>query len=231
MNLILRVGSKGAEVKNLQKLLNQKMSLKPKLVEDGIFGKGTHTAVQQFQLSKYLGVDGVVGPKTWAVLLADKPVSTQKPIVTVSSAAPWMKIARNEIGQEEIRGDQQHNPKIIAYHATTALKATTDETAWCSSFVNWALLQAGFAGTKSAAAISWVNWGKVVHAVNGAITVIYNAKAANSSLSSSGNHVGFLVQETATHYQLLGGNQSHSVKLTNFPKSSWILKGHRWPNI
>lgn len=229
MNGALRFGSRGTEVKDLQKLLNEKLKLTPKLAEDGVFGKSTHVAVQQFQISKYLGVDGVVGAKTWAVLTGKAPATTHKPPVIASESAPWMKLAKAEIGQEEILG-VKHNPKVIAYHATTTLKASADETPWCSSFVNWALLQAGVKGTNSAAAISWMSWGKPASAVNGAITVIYNSKAANSSLSSSGNHVGFLVQENATHYQLLGGNQGNKVQVSFFPKSSWILRGHRWPN-
>ena len=229
MNAILRLGSKGTEVKGLQKLLNEKLKLLPKLPEDGVFGKGTHIAVQQFQASKYLGVDGVVGPKTWSVLVGKASTTTPKPHVIVSAVAPWMKFARTEISQEEILGSK-HNAKIIAYHATTTLKATADETPWCSSFVNWALIQAGVKGTNSAAAISWMGWGKPASALNGAVAVIYNSKAANSSLSSSGNHVGFLVQETATHYQLLGGNQGNKVQLSFFPKSSWTLRGYRWPN-
>lgn len=229
MNTTLKLGSTGIEVKQLQKLLNEKLKLTPKLSEDGVFGKGTHIAVQQFQASKYLGIDGVVGQKTWGMLIAKAPVSTPKPVVADSQAAPWMKVARMEISQEEIAGNK-HNPRIITYHATTTLKATADETPWCSSFVNWALLQAGIKGTNSAAAISWMGWGKTANAINGAITVIYNSKAANSSLSSSGNHVGFLVQENATHYVLLGGNQSNKVQVSFFPKSSWTLRGHRWPN-
>lgn len=228
MDTTLRLGSKGEQVKEVQKLLNEKLKLNPKLSEDGVFGSGTYIAVQQFQVSKNLGVDGVVGPKTWAVLKGNVAATNHKPAIIVSDAVPWMKFARSEIGQEEISGNK-HNAKIIAYHATTTLKATMDETAWCSSFVNWALLQAGIQGTSSAAAISWVNWGKSAGAVNGAIAVIYNSKAANSSLSLSGNHVGFLVQETATHFQLLGGNQGNKVQLSLFPKSSWTLRGYRLP--
>ncbi len=38
---------------------------------DGIFGPGTKTAVEQFQKSAHLTVDGIVGPKTWAALGGD----------------------------------------------------------------------------------------------------------------------------------------------------------------
>jgi murein L,D-transpeptidase YcbB/YkuD len=38
---------------------------------DGIFGPVTKTAVEQFQKSAGLTVDGIVGPKTWAALGGD----------------------------------------------------------------------------------------------------------------------------------------------------------------
>ncbi|PUA27910.1 MAG: hypothetical protein B0W54_15465 [Cellvibrio sp. 79] len=84
-------------------------------------------------------------------------------------------------------------------------------------------------GTNSAAAASWVDWGEKTTAKSGAITIIRNPKAANSSLTTTGNHVGFLVKETATHYVFLGGNQSNQVKVSSFPKASWTLRGYRGP--
>ncbi len=228
MNNTLKMGSHGAEVKQLQRLLNGKLKLSPALLEDGVFGKATDLAVKQFQAQQHLGLDGIVGPKTWAALLTEAPVVVVKPVVTVPASAPWMEIARAEISQAEIAGSR-HNPRIIAYHATTSLKASTDETPWCSSFVNWVLLQAGKKGTNSAAAISWLSWGESCGAQGGAITVIHNSRVAGSSFSASGNHVGFLVQETATHYLLLGGNQGDKVQVTFFPKTSWSLRGYRWP--
>jgi len=54
---ILKKGSKGEEVKNLQKALG--------ITVDGDFGPKTETAVKEFQKSKGLVADGVVGVKTW----------------------------------------------------------------------------------------------------------------------------------------------------------------------
>lgn len=142
--------------------------------------------------------------------------------------APWMDIARKEIGQKEIVGHHD-NPRILAYHATTTLKATDDETPWCSSFVNWCLKKSGIKGTDSAAAKSWIHWGEPSGPVPGAITVICSSKVTDRSFSTSGAHVGFLIEETATHFRLLGGNQANSVKEFNFPKTSWTLLGRRWP--
>jgi uncharacterized protein (TIGR02594 family) len=231
MSRILRYGEKGIEVKKLQELLNVTLALTPKLIVDGDYGANTLAAVNRYQAKHNLGIDGVVGPKTWKSLLQKKEGKAPEPIISsvvVDSINSWMKVAKQELGQAEIAG-KEHNPKIIKYHASTTLKAKSDEVAWCSSFVNWVLTTAKLTGTNSAAAASWLNWGEKTTAKNGAIVVIRNAKAANSSLTTSGNHVGFLVKETATHYVLLGGNQSNQVKVSNFPKASWTLRGYRWP--
>ncbi len=62
----LKRGSKGDEVKKLQKLLG--------LTADGDFGPKTEAAVKEFQKKNGLVADGVVGAKTWAIL--DKTSST-----------------------------------------------------------------------------------------------------------------------------------------------------------
>lgn len=226
---MLRIGDRGAEVARLQSLLNRKLQPSPRLKEDGVFGKNTDRLVKRYQALNNLGIDGVVGPKTWMALRdkASREFVVNAPVM-VTATAPWMKYARDEVDQKEIRGSQ-HNPRILAYHATTSLKANNDETAWCSSFVNWCLKKAGIKGTNSAAAASWLGWGRGGSAKSGAITVIYNKKAINSGLTNSGNHVGFLIQETSTHFHILGGNQGNQVKISKYPKSSWVLKGYRWP--
>lgn len=229
MRATIRIGSRGADVQYLQNQLNKLLSPSPNLRTDGDFGMRTYKAVQRFQTLKNLGVDGVVGPKTWEGLkerIVPPPVANAPSVNSANT--PWMTIAANEKGQLEVPGSL-HNPRIVEYHAATSLQATNDETPWCSSFVNWCLKQASINGTNSATAASWVSWGQAASSQYGAIIVIYKPSAANSSLTSSGNHVGFLVEETATHYKILGGNQSDQVKESKFPKSSWQLKAMRWP--
>ncbi len=56
----LKKGSRGEDVKTLQKKLN--------ITADGIFGSDTEKAVKNFQAKSGLVADGIVGSKTWAKL-------------------------------------------------------------------------------------------------------------------------------------------------------------------
>ena len=55
--MLLKVGSKGKEVKELQEFLE--------IGADGIFGKGTESSVKKWQSENGLVADGIVGPATW----------------------------------------------------------------------------------------------------------------------------------------------------------------------
>lgn len=58
--MILKLGSKGNDVKALQSKLN--------LIPDGIFGKITEEAVKDFQKKNNITADGIVGDTTWSKL-------------------------------------------------------------------------------------------------------------------------------------------------------------------
>jgi len=64
---VVRQGSRGAAVTELQRLLNTRGE---RLATDGIFGPLTDAAVRRFQRSQGIGVDGIVGPITWGRLLS-----------------------------------------------------------------------------------------------------------------------------------------------------------------
>jgi uncharacterized protein (TIGR02594 family) len=134
---------------------------------------------------------------------------------------PWMAAARSQVGMQEYPGEQ-HNPRILAYHQTTTLRATTDETPWCSSFVNWCMVQAGLQGTNSAAARSWLQWGRpVTDPVPGCVAVFRRGSSPTSG------HVAFFLEKRGTGILVLGGNQSNSVNVSSYLSAA--LLGYRMP--
>lgn len=70
---ILKKGSKGVPVENLQKELNR-LKAKPQLKPDGIFGTNTRKAVMFFQKRAKVKVDGEVGPVTTAAIQYGGPL-------------------------------------------------------------------------------------------------------------------------------------------------------------
>lgn len=79
--MILKVGSKGEDVKKLQAKLG--------LGADGIFGKGTEDAVKSFQTKNGLSPDGIVGENTWKRIMGESTLITEpapvpsKPVASV----------------------------------------------------------------------------------------------------------------------------------------------------
>ena len=63
---VLQKGSKGEQVKTLQRLLN---AFGAKLTVDGDFGSKTYAALRDYQQSNKLVVDGICGEKSWESLL------------------------------------------------------------------------------------------------------------------------------------------------------------------
>lgn len=138
----------------------------------------------------------------------------------------WLDIAFSEIGEKEIAGPED-NPRIVEYHQSCSLKATDDETPWCSAFANWVfdqLKKEKITPTRSAAALSWLKWGKkLLHPAYGCV-VIYDHGGGRG-------HVGFCVGykkvKNKFYLAVLGGNQSNQVKVSFFEGGT--AAGYRWP--
>jgi hypothetical protein len=64
MGRLIRQGSKGADVRAIQDVLNFQIRRLEPLDVDGDFGQKTHDRVVEFQQANGLQVDGVVGPET-----------------------------------------------------------------------------------------------------------------------------------------------------------------------
>lgn len=136
----------------------------------------------------------------------------------------FMTIARSEIGVKEIPG-KASNSRIIEYAKDLGWGAwySDDSIPWCSVFANWVVKKAGYKPSGSAAARSWLEWGKAVkNPVPGCIVVF---KRGNSNWQG---HVAFYVGEGSNGYiRVLGGNQSDQVNIANYAKSS--ILGYRVP--
>ena len=78
--MILKLGSRGNEVKVLQEKLNLKV--------DGIFGPLTEEAVKDFQRSNSLEVDGIAGADTLSKLNLSVNKRTIKELIVHCSATP-----------------------------------------------------------------------------------------------------------------------------------------------
>jgi hypothetical protein len=60
---------RGADVRSVQRRLDA-LGFDPGSI-DGLYGRGTASAVREFQSARDLKVDGIVGPRTWSQLFAD----------------------------------------------------------------------------------------------------------------------------------------------------------------
>lgn len=135
----------------------------------------------------------------------------------------WMAVAEGEIGIKTF-ADGESNPRITEYHNGTNIAGYDDKAAWCSSFVNWVLNQSGYAGTNSALARSWLDWGTpLVKPRFACITILEREQADGWQ-----GHVGFFLKTEGNRIFLLGGNQLKEVRQHHYPQSSVL--GFRWPN-
>jgi uncharacterized protein (TIGR02594 family) len=156
-----------------------------------------------------------------------KAVSGGMPIDLGTGKKP-IDVAEAELalGVKEIPG-KENNPRIVMYHATTKGGSAGDETAWCSSFVNYCVEQAGLKGTDSKGARSWhdTNWGQNVtaHPEKGDIVVF--SRTGGGAPAGSG-HVAFYLDQDDTTIRCLGGNQGNAVSIRRYPKNGMMGSFH-----
>jgi uncharacterized protein (TIGR02594 family) len=146
-------------------------------------------------------------------------------IPLASPQAPWMEKALDQAkywhGQKE-----DVITKKVNYHKAIGLKLPSlvgTRNAWCASFVNWCLRQAGYPISDSPADSQSFRWSrnfvKIEKAVFGAIAVYKHTK---------GGHAAFVYAKTAHGDPiLLGGNQSDAIDFAMMEPSE--LKGFYVP--
>ncbi|MEL6327571.1 MAG: peptidoglycan-binding protein [Cyanobacteria bacterium J06626_23] len=90
----LSFGSRGTAVKELQQLLN---TYHYGLPVDGIFGTWTESVVKDFQFTRFLNNDGIVGNKTWHALFTGAPVDM--PVLRLNANRDEVEIVQNILAQ------------------------------------------------------------------------------------------------------------------------------------
>ena len=122
-----------------------------------------------------------------------------------------IKIAASQLGIREIPGNE-NNPAIVNYAKETGITGiSNDEISWCSTFVNWVCMKAGFRMSGKPDARSWLNIGeKITSPKPGDIVVFWR-----ESLQSWKGHVGFFMGYSSDGSKVfsLGGNQGDAVSI------------------
>lgn len=145
------------------------------------------------------------------------------------SELSWIKLAREQIGTEEVKGSK-HNPKIIGwlkelgqFNNEARSWWFNDEEPWCGVFLGWIMGKAGrYVVREWYRAKEWASphLTKLDAPAYGCVAVLDRA---------GGGHVAFVVGEDArSNIMLLGGNQSDAVNIKPFARSR--ITGYYWPS-
>lgn len=214
MSNTLQKGSTGLQVGEVQKALGIEV--------DDDFGPETEAAVIAFQKSHNLVADGIVGSQTISVLLSGAPAVPHPASGPVdNSDTPWMAWMRKNIGQPEVTGKPAtaFDRDVFSHTSYGPLEDNIMDEG-CAATACAALEETGYKSPHSAAALSFHNYGTACDLKPGCIVVFQWA--------SGGHHVSFCDSIVDNNYvACLGGNQSSSVKVSTFSRSSIIAT--RWP--
>lgn len=137
----------------------------------------------------------------------------------------WLALARRYIGTKEIPGPR-HNANVLRWWSAIRAPFTDDETPWCAAFVGGVLEEAGYGSTRSAAAKSYLKFGKPLdRPAVGAVAVLWRGRRDGPY-----GHVAFVEGvDQMGNFVLLGGNQSNEVNFRPFSPDRVIA--WRWPSL
>jgi uncharacterized protein (TIGR02594 family) len=135
-------------------------------------------------------------------------------------------------------GHVRNNPRIVEYLKATTTDNLTERTSWCSAFVNWCVRQGGVAGTRSAAARSWLSWhgGEVLREPRIGAVVVFPRPP-----NPAQGHVAMIWNIGAHGLEVLGGNQgAHAANAKHHTdavsshvsiahRAASTALGYRWP--
>ncbi|PIE15187.1 MAG: peptidoglycan-binding protein [Rhodobacterales bacterium] len=186
---------------------------------DGLRGPRTDAAVVAFKRSIGLRPRPYVGPLTLAALFEAGPAAL---ISKGGTELPWM------IAAQDVRGLHEARDTALLSHWFDRSLSWIDprEVAWCGAFVATChkIADPGIAlPDNPLGARNWLAFGRSCSPVFGATLVFWRGKRTGWK-----GHVGFYTGEDATHYHVLGGNQSNAVTVTRVAKRR--LLAARWPD-
>jgi len=142
--------------------------------------------------------------------------------MTFPMVTPYF-VALRFVGLKEKAG-AEHSAGVLAMLQLDDRSIRTDETPWCSAFVNYIAWLLGLPRSKSLAARSWLTVGQHItmqEAKPGSDIVVLSRgpNAPPASVRHAPGHVGFFVSVNTTRgtVRVLGGNQSDQVCVEDFP--------------
>lgn len=186
---------------------------------DGVRGPKTDAAIVAFKQSIGLRARPYLGPLTLAALFEAGPPAKGG---GESVDLPWMKAAQDVRGLHEAR----NTARLKGWFDKSVSWIDPREIPWCGAFVATChrIASPGIDLPENPlGARNWLKFGEPCDPVFGATLVFWRG-----SKSGWSGHVGFYAGEDATHYHVLGGNQSNAVTITRVAKSRFL--GARWPS-
>lgn len=127
-------------------------------------------------------------------------------------------------GMKEIGGDTD-NPQIMAFLQLDADWPDHDEVPWCSGFVNFIAWIGRAPRSKSLRARSWLEVGRRIQiddAEPGDIVIFNRGGPHDPTIIAAKGHVGFYAGHDDELVDVLGGNQSNTVKVSRYKMSDLL---------
>lgn len=166
--------------------------------------------------------DGVWGPSTRAAVALSLGINAAAKLPAAGAVdAPWLDLARQQLGVHEVAGAASSGV-VQAYFQTAAGAKYADSVPWCAAFVGAMLEAAGYRGTGSLMARSYLTWGTELKAPRVGAVVVFKRGTPPAG------HVGFITGVDGPTIKCLGGNQGNAVSIASYARSSVL--GYRWPS-